>query len=78
MVLLPDHLHAVWTLPVGDCDYATRWMLIKAGFSRRIAKAERRSKAASPKPKGWQPRYWEHLTGMSGIMQDIWITSITT
>ena len=36
MVILPDDLHAVWTLPVRDGDYATRWMLIKAGFSRRI------------------------------------------
>ncbi len=40
MVILPDHLHAVWTLPGGDCDYMTRWMLIKAGFSRQIAKDE--------------------------------------
>jgi putative transposase len=41
MVILSDHLHAVWTLPVGDCDYPTRWISIKAGFSRRIAKSER-------------------------------------
>lgn len=40
MVILPDHLHAVWTLPVGDDDYATRWMLIKVGFSRQIAKSD--------------------------------------
>jgi len=30
-VVMPDHLHAVWTMPEGDADYATRWMLIKAG-----------------------------------------------
>ena len=30
IVILPDHLHAVWTLPVGDADYPTRWALIKA------------------------------------------------
>jgi putative transposase len=35
-VVLPDHLHAIWTLPEGDADFATRWMLIKAGFSRRM------------------------------------------
>ena len=40
MVILPDHLHALWTLPVGDADYPTRWMLIKAGFSRNIPKGE--------------------------------------
>jgi putative transposase len=33
VVILPDHLHALWILPAGDCDYPTRWMLIKAGFS---------------------------------------------
>lgn len=43
MVISPDHLHALWTLPMGDCDYPTRWMLIKAGFSREIPKGERRS-----------------------------------
>ena len=32
MVILQDHLHALWTLPTGDCDYPTRWMLIKANM----------------------------------------------
>jgi len=36
-VVMPDHLHAIWTLPTGDADFATRWMLIKTGFSRHIA-----------------------------------------
>ena len=27
-VLLPDHLHCVWTLPDGDADFSTRWMMI--------------------------------------------------
>jgi len=35
-VVLPDHLHAIWTLPPDDADFSTRWALIKAGFSRRI------------------------------------------
>lgn len=43
MVVLPDHLHALWTLPAGDCDYPTRWLPIKAGFSRQLLKTERRS-----------------------------------
>ena len=62
-VVMPDHLHAVWTLPKRDNDFATRWMLIKAGFSRQIKKGERIN--ASRKSKGergiWQRRYWEHL-----------------
>ncbi|MGH8656490.1 MAG: REP-associated tyrosine transposase [Gammaproteobacteria bacterium] len=62
MVVLPDHLHAIWTLPPGDVDYSTRWMLIKAGFSRRLPNGERIN--ASRRSKGergvWQRRYWEH------------------
>jgi hypothetical protein len=42
-VVLPEHLHAVWTLPDGDADFSTRWTLIKRGFSARIAKGESRS-----------------------------------
>ena len=38
-VVLPDHLHAVWTLPEGDTDYSTRWSAIKARFSRDIRRA---------------------------------------
>jgi len=68
MVILPDHLHAVWTLPVGDADYPTRWMLIKVGFSRNIPKGERRN--ASRVTKGergiWQRRHWEHLIRNDG------------
>jgi putative transposase len=63
MVVMPDHLHAVWELPVGDAGFATRWTLIKAGFSRRLPRDERIS--ASRRNKGergvWQRRYWEHL-----------------
>jgi putative transposase len=38
MVVLPDHLHAVWTLPEGDANFATRWRLIKSAFSRSLAR----------------------------------------
>jgi putative transposase len=62
MVVLPDHLHALWTLPEGDAGFPQRWALIKAGFSRKLPKGERRS--ASRERKGergiWQRRYWEH------------------
>ena len=63
MVLLPDHLHALWTLPVDDRDYPMRWMLIKASFSRQLPKGERRSKSRVAKGEWgiWQRRYWEHL-----------------
>jgi putative transposase len=62
MVMLPEHLHAIWRLPPGDADYPMRWSLIKAGFSRRLNKVE--PIGASRKIRGergiWQRRYWEH------------------
>lgn len=63
MVVLPDHLHAIWTLPPNDRDYATRWMLIKAGFSRGIDKNEAVNASRQVKRERgiWQRRYWEHL-----------------
>ncbi len=63
MVVLPNHLHALWTLPKGDSDYPMRWMLIKAGFSRCIAPGERCSSSRVAKGERglWQRRYWEHL-----------------
>nr|WP_281349612.1 transposase [Pseudoxanthomonas kalamensis] len=62
-VVLPEHLHAVWTLPEGDGDCATRWMLIKAGFSRRLPKDEwiRASRRRKGERGIWQRRFWEHL-----------------
>ena len=63
MVILPDHLHCVMTLPAGDADYPMRWTLIKAGFSRRIPKTERRNSSRVDKGERgiWQRRYWEHM-----------------
>jgi putative transposase len=62
IVVLPEHLHCVWTLPVRDADYATRWSLIKAGFSRCLPVTEfiRDSRARKRERGLWQRRYWEH------------------
>jgi len=49
MVVLPDHLHAIWTLPEGDVDYSTRWGAIKARFTRSLNDAHRRP-GFSPAP----------------------------
>jgi len=61
-VVLPEHMHALWTLPDGDADYRRRWQAIKMLFSRRIAAGEALS--ASRRRRGergiWQRRYWEH------------------
>ena len=42
-VVLPDHMHAVWTLPADDSDYSTRWKAIKIAFANTLPKTERRS-----------------------------------
>jgi REP element-mobilizing transposase RayT len=39
MVVLPDHLHAVWTMPEDDADFATRWRLIKSAFWRTAVRS---------------------------------------
>ncbi len=61
-VVLPEHLHTVWTLPPDDPDYPTRWRLIKTRFSRRARLP--RSRSASQMQRGekgiWQRRFWEH------------------
>ena len=61
-VVLPDHLHAIWTLPPDDADFSTRWALIKAGFSRRIERGEPigPSRLAKGERGLWQRRFWEH------------------
>ena len=61
-VLLPDHIHAIWTLPPDDADFATRWRLIKLLFAKGLPKHERLSAVRRQrKERGiWHRRYWEH------------------
>ncbi len=61
-VVLPDHLHCVWTLPEGDDDFSTRWRLIKSYFAREIPPSERRSRVRRARGERglWQRRFWEH------------------
>ena len=60
-VVLPEHMHCMWTLPEGDADFALRWKVIKFGFSRRLPNQEALS--ATQHRRGeraiWQRRYWE-------------------
>ena len=62
MVVLPEHLHAIWTLPENDSAYASRWRMIKASFSRALPKVEVISQSRQAKGERgiWQRRYWEH------------------
>ncbi|MBU1211116.1 MAG: transposase [Alphaproteobacteria bacterium] len=63
IVILPDHLHAVITLPDGDSDFPKRWRLIKTYFSRLIPNSEARSDVRRRRNERgiWQRRYWEHF-----------------
>ncbi len=63
IVVLPDHLHALWTLPADDSDFATRWSLIKARFSRAVRPSEHISSSRKRRRERglWQRRYYEHL-----------------
>ncbi len=64
-IVLPDHIHCIWTLPPGDRDFSKRWGLIKVGFTKRVA-AEACQNASTPsrflRHEGniWQRRFWEH------------------
>jgi putative transposase len=63
LVVLPDHLHAVWTLPPDDADFSTRWRLIKTRFVRSLPKSEHLSPVRQARGERgiWQRRFWEHL-----------------
>ncbi len=66
IVLLADHLHTIWSLPIGDAEYSKRWNFIKKEFTKRwlasggketeISEARRREHRRGV----WQPRFWEH------------------
>jgi putative transposase len=62
IVVLPDHLHTIWTMPESDSDFVVRWNLIKGSFSRRLPRGEPVSDSRlRRRERGiWQRRYWEH------------------
>lgn len=61
IVILPDHLHAIMTLPPGDSDFSSRWRRIKGRFTRSVVAA---GMPISRNDRGeyalWQRRFWEH------------------
>ncbi len=61
-VVLPDHLHCIWTLPPNDADFAVRWRLIKLLFCKSLPKTERLSRVRKRRAERglWQRRYCEH------------------
>lgn len=66
MVILPDHLHAVWTLQPGDAGFSERWRKIKHRFSRKVGRTAHPTRLSASKiakrERGlWQRRFWEHV-----------------
>jgi len=66
VVLLPDHLHTVWTLPTGDANYSMRWRRIKEEFTKAyLARggtelSQSRSRRKHGQRGIWHKRFWEH------------------
>jgi putative transposase len=65
-VILPDHIHTIWTLPEGDADFSKRWRLVKEAFTKPYVRQNSVFEpSASRRAKGeqavWQRRFWEHL-----------------
>ena len=61
-VILPAHLHMIWTIPEGDADFSSRWRHIESSFSRHVPPAQNRCERMVKRgEKGiWQRRFWEH------------------
>lgn len=63
---LPEHIHAIWTLPEGDLDYSKRWSEIKRLFSMKYSKEKgiavpiNESRKKRGEAAIWQRRFWEH------------------
>ncbi len=64
MVILHDHIHAIWTLPEHDDNYSIRWQAFKVLFSKSIPKDQQSHRSESRIKKRelgvWQRRFWEH------------------
>jgi putative transposase len=67
-VIMPEHMHFIWTLPPNDSDFPTRWRLIKGHCIRLWCTKEDSSESTSRIQKReqdiWQRRFWEHLHSM--------------
>jgi putative transposase len=67
IVLLPDHLHALWVMPAGDSNYSLRWAWIKKEFTKSWLEAGGEEQGVSDSRRRnrrrgvWQRRFWEHM-----------------
>ena len=63
-VLLPDHIHCIWTLPPDDPNFSARWAIIKRNVSRWCGETHKSYLSISRQKRKesgiWQRRFWEH------------------
>src|SRR5476649_2130774 len=61
-VVLPEHMHCLWTLPEKDANFSGRWWAIKTAFSKSLPALDRRSGIMTKRGERgiWQRRFWEH------------------
>jgi putative transposase len=61
VVVLPDHMHIVMTLPPSDAGFPIRLSLIKRRFTNAIAKTGATvARHRNGESALWQRRFWEH------------------
>ena len=81
-VILPDHLHMIWTLPAGDSDFPNRWRMIKARFTHAgpNTRNRRASHIARREAGLWQRRYWErHIRSaeeLAALTRYCWVNPV--
>lgn len=84
VVVLPDHMHCIWTLPEGDADFSTRWNVLKGTFSKSLEKGERvsasrksrRERGIYPKGTSGSGDFGNMPCEIKKITAVTWITSI--
>ncbi|MEA2871607.1 MAG: REP-associated tyrosine transposase [Hyphomicrobiales bacterium] len=76
VVVLPDHLHIVMTLPAGDADFSNRSSLIKRRFTAAVARTGVRTpRHLNGEHAPWQRRFWDTPSAMRRISS---VTSTTS
>ena len=82
MVVMPDHLHCIWTLPPGDAEFSTRWRLIKTWLTKHCDPVLRPLPSAICQSRHeqaiWQHRFGSTSYAMKTILPVMSITFITT
>jgi len=61
IVVLPEHIHVIWQLPIDDHDYSTRLRQCKTYFTKGLINLGVPLVRNSHKEYNlWQRRFWEH------------------